>query len=438
MMKEVEEIEPVDKSMTEEYRYGLPRAEPETVGMSAKRLTRIKPAMQSFIDADKVPGLLTVIARHGKVVHFETQGYADTKPPKPLKADTIFRLYSQTKPITGVAVMIAYEQGHFLLNDPVAKYLPEFREMKVYTDSGLIDAKGPITIRQLLTHTSGLDYGWYPDDPVASLYREAGLEDANARLSLSTEDYVKKLAALPLFAQPGTQWRYSDAMAVLGRLVEVVSGKTYRDFLKEQLFSPLDMIDTDFFVPVEKLHRLAQLYEVGPEGGLVAIDACTNVMHDKHTVSYSNYGKQPSFESGGAGLVGSATDYLRFAQMLLNGGELDDVRILSPTSVNLILSNHLGLELGETPLASLGQYVPDFNRKGLGFGFCGYVVTDAIASGTAGSEGEYAWGGAASTRFWLDPKQHLIGMVLTQLVPDGTYPIFERLHQMTYQAIIGN
>ena len=255
------------------YTYGLPKIEPEKVGMSTERLARITPKMKCFIDKDLAPGILTAIVRHGKIVHFETQGFADKEIKYPLKPDTIFRLYSMTKPITAVATMMLYEEGHFLLDEPIANYLPEFRNMKIYKETGAIDSKQPITIKQLLTHTSGLDYGFYPDDPVACLFRESGLNEADARTSgLSTTEYVKKIATLPLYAEPGTVWRYSEAMTVLGRLIELISGTSYSDFLKERLFSPLGMVDTGFFVPEEKLHRLAKLYELGSQGQLVATE----------------------------------------------------------------------------------------------------------------------------------------------------------------------
>ncbi len=421
--------------------YGLPLVKPEEVGMSSERLARIGPVMQAFIDEHKVQGLVTAIARHGKLVHFEAQGYSNLEKKTRLRPDAIFRLYSMTKPVTAVAVMMAYEDGHFLLDDPVADYLPEFRHMKVHTESGLVDADRPITIRQLLTHTSGLDYGFFQDDPVAAMYRKAGLNDGDAHaMDITTEEYVKKLASMPLYAQPGTTWRYSDAMAVLGRLVEVVSGKRYSVFLKERLFDPLRMADTGFYVPPEKMDRLITMYEMGLDGHLIETDKLLSADHSARPIQTGDFSNPPSYESGGAGLVGTVTDYMRFAQMLLNGGQLDGSRILSPTSVKLIMSDHLGPEADEGFMAHIPRYW--LHRPGFGFGFCGLVVRDAVANGTAGSNGEYHWSGAANTDFWVDREQGLVALVFTQV----NHPIApvkrwlttrDKFHQLTYQAVVG-
>lgn len=414
-------------------RYGLPEVLPEKVGMSSKGLSLIKPAMQQFIDRHQAAGFITAIARRGRIVHFETQGYADIEKSTPLTTDSIFRIYSMTKPITAVAVMMLYDDGRFLLNDPVATYLPEFNEMKVYSGGELVDAERPITIMQLLTHTAGLDYGFYSGDPVASQFREHGLNDADARTSgLSTSAYVKKLSSMPLYAQPGVLWRYSDGMSVLGRLVEVISGESYKSFLSRRLFDPLSMVDTDFFVPKEKSDRLAQLYELNSNGVIANINTQTTDGYGARTIRGSDYREKPSFESGGAGLVSTAADYLRFSQMLLNCGELDDTRILSTESARMIMTNHLNPMFGERPLNSLDNQIT--SGKGLGFGFCGLVVADAQQCGW-GSNGLYSWGGAASTFFWIDSSQDLIGLVLTQLLPDNVYPSSQKMLEMTYEAI---
>ncbi len=403
--------------------------------MSTERLARITDTMREYIDRSQVAGLLTAVARRGKVVHFEALGYADVENQIPLSADTIFRLYSMTKPVTAVAVMILYEEGRFFLDDPVADYLPEFRDLKVWTDKGLVDAKQPLTIRHLLTHTGGISFFPFPEKPVSVMYREAGVIYTKARETLSTEEYVRKIAELPLTSQPGEKWFYSESMEVLGRLMEVVSGQSYGEFLRHRIFEPLSMEDTAFYVPAEKSGRLARLYEAGPDGKIVATDTLPPPDFIHRTIQQNRYTQPPSFESGGTGLVGTAADYLRFSQMLLNQGELDGVRILSPTTVRLILSNHLGPEFGERPLAYIDPSAAQ--GKGLGFGFCGLVVTNAIAAGIAGSDGQYSWGGAASTDFWIDPEQKLIGLVLTQLVPSGvSLTTRARMHQMTYQAIL--
>lgn len=412
-------LERTGASRPVEEAYGLATARPECVGMAADRLARIAPVMQKYIDGEIVPGLLTVIARHGRVVHCSAQGHADVASGAPMRPDTIFRLFSMTKPVTGVAVLMAYEDGCFLVDDAAADYLPEFARMKVWTEAGLADAARPITIRHLLTHTAGFSYR-------EEIYKPLEHEVARRRAGVSLAEHVRQLASRPLAAQPGTQWEYADAMAVLARLVEVVSGQRFGDFVRQRILAPLGMIDTDFHVPSHKAKRLARLYEQAPSRGFVGTDGYGG-----------DYTKPPTIEGGSTGLVGTASDYVRFAQMLLNGGELDGVRVLSPTSIKLMMSNHLGPEFGETPLASLDS--PTLRRKGFGFGFCGLVVTDAIAAGTAGSAGEYSWGGWANTDFWIDPEEDLIGLVFTQVIPTGR-PLTTRarMHQMTYQAIVGD
>ncbi len=412
----------VDAPLNSTRFHGLPTTEPKTVGMFKDRLDRIGAAMQRFIDTGQAPGLLTVVARHGKVVYANTQGYANVAQKKPVRWDTIFRIKSMTKPITGVAVMMLFEEGHFFLDDPISNYLPEFGSMQVWTEAGLVDAELPITIRHLLTHTAGLTYSSFPN-PVAKHYQDISLNGVLNRLSGDTlEQHIKKLAGMPLLAQPGTAWTYGEAMGVLGRLVEVVSGCSFRTFLKQRIFDPLGMVDTDFFVPPEKKERLATLYDQTPRSTI------TEANPDHYG---GDYCQKPTLEYGGAGLVGTSVDYLRFAQMLLNQGELDGHRLLSPVSVKLMMSNHLGSEFN----GRLG--LPLNNIKGLGFGFTGRVVTDAIAAGSCGSNGEFSWGGWANTDFWIDPKQDLIGIVLTQVIPNVT-PLAtrSRMHQMTYQTIL--
>ena len=405
---------------------GLPGAKPESVGMSSDRLDRIVPAMTSFVDDEEVPGLITVVARRGKVVHFETYGSMDREAKKSMRPDTVFRMYSMTKPVTGTAIMILYEEGKVTLTDPISKYLAEFKDMTVYVgeENGEVvtePANKPITIKHLLTHTSGITYDFWPH-AVGTIYKNAGLDIQSAyNNELDLEAYVKIVAEQPLVSQPGEAWEYGLNMDVLGRLVEVVTGQRFGDFMTERIFDPLGMVDAGFQITDDQLDRFAANYAPSPRGGMILIDPPKT----------SLYRKDISLHLGGAGLVCTAADYLRFAQMLANGGELDGVRILSPTTVDLMMSNHLPSALGELPLGTLFPGV-----QGLGFGFCGSVVTNVAAMGMAGSTGEYSWGGAASTDFWIDREQELVGMVLTQLLPAGTYPTRNRMHQMTYQAII--
>ena len=405
----------------------FPQTKPESVSMSGERLDRIVPAMMTFVDQNQLPGLITAIARKGKIVHFEAIEQRSNNVSAKLLPDTIFRMYSQTKPIAGVAAMLLLEEGLFSLDDPIAEYLPEFKEMKVYTESGdgsskLVDATY-ITIRHLLTHTSGItgpnlgledDY-W--NNPVSQMYLDAGLIGSLGRLSgLTSKEYVKRISSLPLIAQPGTTWHYGESISVLGRLLEVVSGQSYDDFLRLRLFEPLGMTDTGYYVPPHKIKRLAPLYQEQPDGSIAQADlsACGG-----------NYGKQPSYTLASGGLVSTASDYMRFSQMLANGGELDGVRLLSPNTVNLIMCNHLGTDFGDTPLQ---------HQKGVGFGLAGSVIVDAIAAGSLGSEGEYGWGGSAGTWFWVDRKQEVIGLVLTQVM-SSTSNYRKIFHQLVYQAI---
>ncbi len=418
------------------HQYGLPVVEPETVGMCSERLARIKPVMMKFVDEGQAPGFVTAIARRGELVHYEAMGYMDVASRRPMLPDAIFRLHSQTKPVVGVATMMLFEEGHFGLNDPIAAYLPEFSEMEILQDDGSRVKARPITIKHLMTHTAGLSYYLYPETPVGKMYVDAGLVTNSARLNGTTcEQYVKKIASLPLIAQPGTIWSYSEAMTVLGRLIEVISGRSLGEFLKQRLFTPLGMVDTNFYVPPEKIDRLATQYMQAPDGGLVEVPKDDISKGDYASVS-NDFSRPPSYEGGGSGLVGTAPDYLRFAQMLLNGGELDGERFLSPLTVDCMMSNHLGPEFGEAPLAAMGNYA--WSTPGIGFGFCGLVVTDIVASGSTGSNGEYSWGGGASTDFWIDRRQNLIGLVMTQLLVTGCIPSRERMHQMTYQGIVNS
>jgi CubicO group peptidase (beta-lactamase class C family) len=403
----------------------------EEVGMSSERLARIAPAMGRFIDAGKIPGTVTLVARHGKVVHFEALGSQNIAEGIPMERDTIFRLYSESKPVTGVATMILFEEGHFLLSDPISKYLPEFSDMRVFT--GIVDGEvqtepaRPITIHHLLTHTAGLTYSFFPT-PVGQMYREAGIGGSASEAKFANlDEWCRALAKMPLVAQPGTEWNYSVAMDVLGRLVEVVSDQSFRNFMKERIFDPLGMVDTDFYVPDEKLDRFAANYGATPSGGMVVID-------DPAT---SSNRKRPAVEMGGAGLVGTVADMHRFTQMLANGGELGGVRILGRKTVELMMMNHLGPEFGPDPLSSLFSLSgPSGRYYGYGFGLTGYVVTDPAQIGMPVSKGLFSWGGAATTYFWVDPKEDLVGVMHTQIMPEGTYPVIQHMHLATYQAII--
>ena len=385
---------------------GLPRAVPEDVGMSTSRLGRIAPVMQRWVDDGKIPCALTMIAREGKLVHFEKFGTQDIASAKPVDFDTIFRIYSMTKPITSIAVMMLYEQGHFQLGTPVSELIPAFKDMQAYTEGGadIVDAENEMTVKHLLTHTSGLIYGGEGDHPIHQRYSDANYYRGDLAYM------AQKLGKIPLLHHPGAAWNYGMSTDVLGYLVEVVSGVPFEEYLKTHIFNPLGMNDTAFSVPEEKADRYATLYEPAEDGGIQVIE---NAPVSSGPLSF--------FHSGGAGLQSTAADYLRFCQMLLNDGELDGVRLLGRKTVELIRMNHIS-----------DDWQP-LERTGCGFGLGFAVVTDVAETQGPGSLGTYNWGGLASTTFWIDPVEELIGILMTQLIGDS--PFHAQFRVLTYQAI---
>ena len=385
---------------------GLPRAVPEDVGMSTSRLERIAPVMQRWVDDGKIPCALTMIAREGRLVHFEKFGTQDVATAKTIEFDTIFRIYSMTKPITSIAVMMLYEEGHFQLGTPVSELIPAFKDMQVYTEGGeaIVDAEREMTIKHLLTHTSGLIYGGDWDHPINERYKEANFYGGDLA------NMAQELGNIPLLHHPGAGWNYGMSTDVLGYLVEVVSGMPFEEFLKTRILNPLGMSDTAFSVPDEKAERYATLYEPAEDGGIQVIK---NAPVSSGPLSF--------FHSGGAGLQSTAADYLRFCQMLLNDGELDGVRLLGRKTVELIRMNHIS-----------DDWHP-LERTGFGFGLGFAVVTDVADTHGPGSEGTYNWGGLASTTFWIDPVEDLIGILMTQLIGDS--PFHAQFRVLTYQAI---
>ncbi|MYA72528.1 beta-lactamase family protein [Candidatus Poribacteria bacterium] len=377
---------------------GLPMTVPEEVGVSAKRLKRIRSLLQGYYNSGQVSGFLTVVARRGKIVHFETIGMRDVENSKPIESDTIFHIYSMSKPITSVAVMMLYEEGHFQLGTPVSRFIPEFENMKVYNEdqTEILDAKKKITIKHLLMHTAGLTYGW-GNKPVDTRYKEAKIREPGSTLA----DMVKKLGNIPLVHEPNEKWTYSVSTDVLGYLVEVVSGMPFEEFLQKRLFEPLGMVDTGFSVPPEKRDRLATLYRRTKENGIERTKRAA-IPDDEFTF----------FPSGGGGLVSTAADYMRFSQMLLNGGELEGVRILGKKTVELM------------------RYPHHNNRFGLGFA----IVTDRNPPNILESVGNFSWGGAAATTFWIDPQEELVGLLMTQLL-NNRYPFQQQFKVLTYQAL---
>ena len=352
---------------------------PETLGFSSERLERLHAVMQHEVDQKELAGIVTILARHGKVVEERTYGKKDIASEAPMTRDTIFRIFSMTKPVTGVAMMILYEEGKWHPLDPISKYIPEFAHLKVFKgvdESGkmiLEDPAHPPTMHELMTHTAGFTYGFFGNTVVDKMYL-----DQQVWQSQSLQDMIDKLAKIPLLFQPGTRWVYGASMDIQGYIVEKLSGQSLPDFMQQHIFGPLGMKDTGFFVPPEKRNRFATLYASGQNGELV-VNAAPGAAAD-------DYAKQPSMPSGGGGMVSTAEDYLRFAQMLLNGGELDGVRILAPATVELMTTNHLAPSL-MTGEFSIGQVTI---RPGLGWGYDCAVYTDPLAADEAVGKGTFS------------------------------------------------
>ena len=391
-----------------------PIVRPENQGLSTERLERISPVMQGFVDQGLVPGMSVTVARHGQVVFSERYGYMDIESQTPLSEDAIYRIYSMSKAITGVAVMMLLEEGRFLLDDPISKYIPAFKDMKVFvreTPQGidLEAARREITVRDLLSHASGLGYGW-GNDPVSRLYQNIQPMDP----SLTLEQAVTKLASLPLYFQPGTDWRYSTSIDVIGRLIEVTSDKTLETFFQERIFEPLGMRDTGFFLVPEHTSRLTTLYTYNESGELVP---------DRSISRYQRH--ENRLLSGGGGLLSTEADYLRFVLMLANGGVYNNVRLLSPKTIQLMSLDHLaeGIEL------------PWFKLKGHGYGLSVSVLRDLSKSPSMGSLGDFGWDGAASTFFRVDLKTGIAILLMTHRMPTDD-AIQLKLKNLVYQALV--
>jgi CubicO group peptidase (beta-lactamase class C family) len=403
----------------------------EAAGMSARRLERIRPAMQAYVDRGVYAGISTLIARRGKVVHAEQFGWRDKEAGSPMTADTIFRLYSMTKPIICVALMTLFEEGRFRLIDPLAKYIPVFGAVKVREDDGsLTNPARPIMLRDLMTHMSGLTYRFVDESPVGKMYEDAKLMDAQCSLEAAIDD----LARFPLAFQPGSRWRYSVGIDVIARVIEVISGRPLGAFLRERLFDPLGMTDTAFEVPPEKRNRLAAMYgrpDVIAAGVTVRgeLEAWAKGVNDRLDVSRTYPVDSPDvFLRGGHGLFGTIGDYFRFAQMLANGGELDRARILGRKTVELMHLNHV-------PAALLPLDIGGLPLPGYGFGLGSRVLLDVAQSGAPGSAGEFGWSGAAKTHYWVDPKEQLVGLFTTQSMMGFDLPELD-LRALAYQAIV--
>ncbi len=417
--------------------------QPQRAGFSDQRLARVDRLLARYVDCGQLAGALGLIYRKGEIAYCNAVGQRELETGRPMTEDTIFRIYSMTKPITALAALMLFEDGQFLLDDTVATYLPEFADVQVFAGDleNLEPPARPISVKDLFMHTAGLSYGWAQDSPVDKLYRQS----VGDRETLSLETVVQRMATLPLLYQPGASWQYSLATDVLGRLVEVLSGKTLDDFFRREIFNPLGMVDTGFHVPAESLERFSACY--GPPGGFsFGRDLGRNARTRRGKIDdnekagelkielqdaphQGRFTKAPIFHSGGGGLVSTVVDYLRFSQMLLHGGVLDGNRLLGRKTVDLMRANHL--PAGLVPIVLNG--VPN---AGYGFGLGVSVLVDLPASSAPGSVGVYGWGGAATTQFWIDPEEEMLGIFMTQFMPSGYYPVAREFRVAAYQALV--
>jgi CubicO group peptidase (beta-lactamase class C family) len=416
----------------------LALASPESAGMSKTALDRIEHHLKTrYIDAGRFPGTQLLVYRRGKLVHSTVQGFADLERKVAMKDDTIFRIYSMTKPLTSVAFMMLVEEGRVALDEPVHKYIPEWKNLGVF-QAGIAPAfltkppSRPMLIVDLMRHTSGLTYGFQQRSNVDAAYREKKIGEVEKAGTL--QSMIDDLANVPLEFSPGEAWNYSLSTDVIGYLIGKISGKPFEQFLKERILGPLEMSDTDFFVPAGKVHRLAACYSASPQGAMTfhatERKGGLTLQDDPSTSSFLT---PPSLISGGGGLCSTAADYLAFCRALLNGGELGGVRLIGPKTLALTTYNHL----------PGGRMLPEMSRSlfseatynGIGFGLGFSVTLDPAQTLIPGSAGEYAWGGAATTSFWIDPAEELAVIFLTQVLPSTAYPIRRELRTMVYSAI---
>src|ERR1700722_2566555 len=391
------------------YGAGLPTAAPEREGFAPERLTKINVVMREHVAAGRLAGASGLIARNGKIVFRENWGE--------MKPDSIVRMYSMTKGVTGVAAMILYEEGKFAMTDPVSKYMPEFAHMRVAAGEGgkTVPAEHPITVRDLFRHTLGLDYTGPKEENGDVAYKKIEMVGGAPQVSFDLAEAVKRLATAPLNDQPGTMWRYGYSIDVLGRLVEVLSGKPLDQFFEERIFRPLGMKDTAFFVPEEKWSRLATLYSPEKDGGIQRMAGGPQ----------DSFKKKPALLLGEAGLTSTLEDYSHFYAMLLNDGQYGGVRILGRKSVELMRSDHLG------SIPHFGTTLPEFE----GFGLTFAVNPGPGKAPDVGSAGTYRWGGAAGTTFWIDPKEHMFGIFLIQILPPNVSASGE-FQRLAYDALV--
>jgi CubicO group peptidase (beta-lactamase class C family) len=401
----------------------LGTAAPESLGVSADRIGRLHRGMEAIVSRREAAGMVTLVARDGKIADLHATGFQDVEAKTPMRTDTIFRIASMTKPVTSVAIMMLFEEGRLFLTDPVSRFIPAFKQQRVMAADGVAteSARRGITIRDLLAHRSGLSYGFLNGGPVGDAYRKGGVIDGLTVTDMTLEQAIDRLAAQPLMAQPGAAWNYSLSTDVLGRVVEVASGQRFDLFLRDRIFRPLGMIDTGFEVPDAKWGRLATVYSPDGAGGI-------RPMRDPETFGNTvmspnaSYKAPKTYFSGGAGLVSTARDYARFAQMLAGGGALEGVRLLSPKSVELMTANHIA----DLPPAGLVG-------PGAGFGLGFRVVVDPAATQTLGTAGMFGWSGIYGTNFWVDPEERLVAIVMVQRYPGST--VAAAFQPLVYQAL---
>ncbi|MDQ2650112.1 MAG: beta-lactamase family protein [Actinomycetota bacterium] len=398
----------------------------EDLGFAPERLARLDAVLHRYVDDGKLPGVQTLVSRRGQLAHRDVYGFADVEHQQPVAPDTIYRIYSMTKPITSVALMMLFEEGAFLLENPVSRWLPEFADLQVWT-GGTADApetvplEKPLTVHHVLTHTAGFTYGFQYAHPVDELYRRADLGNFNSP-DYDLAEAMRRLAAQPLQFEPGTRWNYSMSTDVCGALVEKMSGLPLDEFVRTRILEPLGMRDTGFHAPEADLDRCCPLYVFAPGKGMNKLGSARSMT------------QPPAMLNGGGGLVSTADDYLRFCHFLLGGGQLDGVRLLSPRTLAYMTMNHLPggqtlNEMGQTTFAEVAM-------EGTGFGLGFSVLVDAAANQSLGSPGTFAWGGAASTAFWVDPAEELAVVFMTQLLPSNTYPLRRHLSAGVYQALV--
>ena len=412
----------------------------EELGFNKARLDQIPEYFSSYLNQERIPNFVCLVARHGELAHYSHQGFKNIESKEPIDENTIFRIYSMTKPITSVAIMMLYEKGLLRLEHELSRYLPEFANTEVWESGDLNNYKtqpldNPILLRDLLTHTAGFTYDFMIDSkfplghPVTGLYKKNGLDtyiDPEEKIEMNLKKFTEKLSSLPLLFSPGEKWHYSCAIDVLGRVVEVVSGQSLYDFLEENIFEPLEMVDTSFYVEESKHERFSDCYQT-------LLGSKKKKMTISHKSGEDVFSKPRNFLSGGGGLCSTISDYANFCQMLLNKGNYKGTQILSPTTVEFMTLNHLPENQTLQQMGDSSFSETRFDGAGFGLGFS--VITDQVGAMMPASLGSFSWGGMASTFFWIDPKEDLFSILLTQLIPSGRYPIRPQAQTLVYAAI---